>query len=133
MRFEFHVSFFFYFYQSVWIVTVLFMHVDSLYRRKIAVFTGPTTTLFWKKIKNGSHITIHTFKNYFVTVFSVFSFLQNMLHLNGPYMFWKSNHRLHVFYILCTHVRFCANRILFTIWCINLFFIHNIKLQKLAI
>ena len=27
-----------------------------------------------KYIKNGSHGTIHTFKNYFVTVFSVFSF-----------------------------------------------------------
>ena len=32
----------------------------------------PTTTLFRKKnIKNGSHGTIYTFKNYFVTVFSV--------------------------------------------------------------
>ena len=27
-----------------------------------------------KYIKNGSHDTIHTFKNYFVTVFSVFNF-----------------------------------------------------------
>ena len=27
-----------------------------------------------KNIKNGSHDTIHTFKNYFVTVLSVFSF-----------------------------------------------------------
>ena len=28
-----------------------------------------------KNIKNGSHGTIHTFKFYFATVFSVFSFL----------------------------------------------------------
>ena len=39
-----------------------------------ALFTGPTTTLFRKKkIKNGSYSTIHIFKNYFATVFSVFS------------------------------------------------------------
>ena len=38
------------------------------------LFMGPTTTLFRKKnIKNGSHNTIHTFKNYFATVFSIFS------------------------------------------------------------
>ena len=33
-------------------------------------------------IKNGSHGTIHTFKNYFATVFSVFS--KNKLYPNGP-------------------------------------------------
>ena len=32
---------------------------------------GPTTTLLKKKIKNESHSTIHTFKKYFATVFSV--------------------------------------------------------------
>ena len=35
----------------------------------------PQTFFFTKTfIKNGSHGTIHTFKNYFVTVFLVFSF-----------------------------------------------------------
>jgi len=38
-----------------------------------ALFTSPKTTLFKKNIKNGSHSTIYTFKNYFATVFSVFS------------------------------------------------------------
>ena len=39
-----------------------------------ALFMRPTSTLFRKKnFKTGSHDTIHTFKNYFVTVFSVFS------------------------------------------------------------
>ena len=34
----------------------------------------PQTSFFNKTfIKNGSHDTIHTFKNYFVTVFSVFN------------------------------------------------------------
>ena len=37
-----------------------------------------------KKIKNESHGTIHIFKNYFVTVFSVFSFSKNKLYPNGP-------------------------------------------------
>ena len=37
-------------------------------------------------IKNGSHGTIHTFKNYFATVFSVFSFQfqQNKFYPNRP-------------------------------------------------
>ena len=47
----------------------------------------PTTTLFRKKkFKNESHGTIHTFKNYFATVFSVFSFSNNKLNPNGPLM-----------------------------------------------
>ena len=37
---------------------------------------------------------------------------------------------LHVLYVLNTHVKFFANWILFTIWSINLFFIHNFILQK---
>ena len=36
-------------------------------------------------IKNESHDTIHTFKNYFVTVFLVFSFSNNKFNPNGPY------------------------------------------------
>ena len=40
-----------------------------------ALFMGPAT---WEKykfnVKTGSHNTILTFKNYFITVFSVFSF-----------------------------------------------------------
>ena len=39
------------------------------------LFTDPQTSLFSHFfIKNGSHGTIYTFKNYFATVFSVFSF-----------------------------------------------------------
>ena len=37
-----------------------------------------------KNIKNGSYGTIHTFKNYFTTIFLVFSFQQNKLYLNRP-------------------------------------------------
>ena len=40
-----------------------------------ALFTGPTSTMFCNFFfKIGSHDTIHTFKNYFTTVFSVFNF-----------------------------------------------------------
>ena len=35
-------------------------------------------------IKNGSHDTIYIFKNYFVTVFSIFNFQQNKLYPNRP-------------------------------------------------
>ena len=42
---------------------------------KNILFTRPKTSFFSKIfIKNGPHSTIHTFKNYFATVFSVFNF-----------------------------------------------------------
>ena len=51
-----------------------------------ALFTGFTIFFFDKTfIKNRSHDTIHTFKNYFVTIFSVFNFQQNMQYPNTPY------------------------------------------------
>ena len=88
---------------SVWIGIMLclafafcifFFHTLPAFRDKFycsctvhALFMGPTATLFKKKkIKNGSHGTIHTFKNYFVTVFSVFNFSKNKLYPNGPLM-----------------------------------------------
>ena len=42
-----------------------------------------------KNFKNGSHCTIHPFKNYFATVFSVFSFnfSKNKLYPNRYYIF----------------------------------------------
>ena len=45
--------------------------------------------LYSKNIKNRSHGTIYTFKNYFATVFSVsvFSFQQNKRYLNEPYIY----------------------------------------------
>ena len=52
-----------------------------------ALFTDPQISFFIKFfIKNGSHSTIHTFKNYFATVFSVFSFQfqQNKFYPNRP-------------------------------------------------
>ena len=50
------------------------------------LFMGHTATLL-KNIKNGSHGTIYTFKNYFTTVFLVFNFSNNKFNPNGPYMF----------------------------------------------
>ena len=42
--------------------------------------------------------------------------------------------RLHVFfYVVNTHIKFRVSRILFIIQFINLFFIHNFRLQKLEI
>ena len=40
---------------------------------------------------------------------------------------------LHVLYALDIHVKFCTNRILFTIRSKNLFFIRNFRLLKLQI
>ena len=51
--------------------------VDQVFHEQCtrALFMDPQTSLFNNFfIKNGSHGTIYTFKNYFTTVFSVFSF-----------------------------------------------------------
>ena len=64
---------------------------DQLNREQCihAPFMDPQISLFNNFfIKNGSHDTIHTFKNYFATVFSIsiFSFNKNKLNPNGSYM-----------------------------------------------
>ena len=40
---------------------------------------------------------------------------------------------LNVLNVFNTHIKFCVNRILFTIRLINIFFMHNFKLQKFKI
>ena len=42
-----------------------------------------------KNIKNGSHGIIHTFKIYFATVFSVFSFSNNKFNPNRPIFYFQ--------------------------------------------
>ena len=68
---------FFFFHQRVWTVIALFMHMDLLYKRQIALFIycsrDPQLLYLKKNIKNWSYGTIYTFKNYFVTVFSIFN------------------------------------------------------------
>ena len=51
------------------------IHVLFMYsvRTVHILFIGPTIILFKKNIKNGSYSIIHTFKNYFVIIFSVFN------------------------------------------------------------
>ena len=41
--------------------------------------------------------------------------------------------KLHIFYALNIHVKFCVDWILFTIIFTSLYFMHNLKLKKLAI
>ena len=70
---------FFFFFQRVWIVTALFMHMDSLCKRQSALFTGPTTTLFRKKILKtrttalSTHLKIISLQCFQFSVFSKIS------------------------------------------------------------
>ena len=56
-----------------------------------------------------------------------------MLKINITIYVKNLSAKLHVFYVLNTHVKFCVNHILFIIWSINLFFKHTFKLQKFEI
>ena len=56
-------------YHCLRTIAVLFMHCSSIFHAL-------------KNIKNGFHGTIHTFKNYFATIFLVFSFSKNKLYPN---------------------------------------------------
>ena len=89
LHFQFHVLPFF--------SSFLFWHMNSnltwVYC-SCTVYHCSRTVHTLKNIKNGSHDTIHVFKNYFATVPSVFSFSNNKPNPNGPYMymkFWKES------------------------------------------
>ena len=62
---------------------LLFMRQMSLFMHCSGTAHG--THIHFIQNKNGSHGTIHTFKNYFVIVFLVFSFSNNKFNPNGPY------------------------------------------------
>ena len=76
-------------------VYVLYMNssrnISPVFREQCirALFMNPQILFFINFfIKNGSHDTIHTFKNYFATVFSVFSFQfqQNKFYPNTHFV-----------------------------------------------
>ena len=56
----------------------------AVQRTKITIYALFITVHALKNIKNGSYGIIYTFKNYFATVLSVFSFSNNKFNPNGP-------------------------------------------------
>ena len=99
LRFSSAFSFFFFFFFSrVFSPLAATVHVRYMnssrnfwpvFREQYirALFTDPQISFFINFfIKNGSHSTIYTFKNYFVTVISVisFQFQQNKSYPNRP-------------------------------------------------
>ena len=81
---RFLLFFFFSFFSCMWIVI---SHEFTVQGTKITIHTLFITVHALKNIKNWSHGTIHTFKNYFVTVLSVFNFNNNKLNPNGPIVY----------------------------------------------
>ena len=101
LRFWFHISFFFsffFFFQRRWIVTALFMHMDSLCKRHSAQFTGPTPTLFKKNILKtvimalSTHLKIILQPFFSLSVFSKRSYIRtdptNLENLTIDYIFF---------------------------------------------
>ena len=77
-----HIFLFFFFFPSPQLLTL--STVNSAYVYCSRSYKLHFLATFF--IKNGSHNTIYTFKNYFATVFSisVFSFSKNKLNPNTP-------------------------------------------------
>ena len=75
-----------------------------------ALFMVPQTPLFINFFtKNGSHNTIHTFKNYFATVFSLFSFQfqQNKFYPNKPLLFFSLVAKIYI--LLFCYMGLCCS------------------------
>ena len=79
--------------------------------------------LFWLHFFEGQNLVIKL-----VVILSY-----NLNKINISTYFENLTVVLHVFYTLNTHIKFCINKILFIIWFIRLYFMHNFKLQKLTI
>ena len=58
-----------------------------LFREQKSLFIVYSTVYVLKNIKNEFYGIIHTFKNYFITIFSVFGFSNNKFNPNGPYVY----------------------------------------------
>ena len=89
-----HFFFFFFFFFSARMNNNCTVHADGFTMRETKCTVHGTYNHFVQKknIKNGYRGTIHSFKNYFATVFLVFNFQQNKLYPNKHQIFRKSNH-----------------------------------------
>ena len=91
--FSFSFLFFFFFFFTRFREIIITCH--SLQQHCSRTIHGTYSHFIQRKnIKNGFHDTIHIFKNYFATLFSVFSFhffsfSKNKLYSNGPLVPWK--------------------------------------------
>ena len=75
LRLSFAFAFFSFFFLAACASEGTKFTIHVLFRYCLRTIHGTTVTLFIKKnIKNRFHDTIYTFKNYFTTVFLVFSF-----------------------------------------------------------
>ena len=68
-------------------MNLLFRDKNHYSRTIVVLFTHCNNTVHaFKNIKNRSHDTIYTFKNYFATIFFVFNFSKNKFNLNEPHI-----------------------------------------------
>ena len=117
LRLHFCTTFFssFFFFGSArnsWLCQLWTVHPCTVHGSEITLFSN-----FF--IKNGSHNTIYTFKNYFAIVFSVsvFSFSKNKLNPNTPTAFTLSYLKIIYFFILINFLKtFTFDYLLYTLF-----------------
>ena len=95
---------FFFFFSKIWIVTALFMHMDSLYRRQSALFTGPTTTLFRKKILKMNRMTLFTHLKIILLQCFQFSVFSKICCIRMDPTYFENLTIVFMFFIFLTHM-----------------------------
>ena len=104
LHFEFHVSLFVFFFPAHMNSNcTVHAHGFTVQETKCTVHRTYNHFIQKKNIKNGSHGSIHTFKNYFATVFSVFGFLQNKCIRTDP-TYFENLTIDYMFFIFITHM-----------------------------
>ena len=79
-------AFHFFFFEACFSVSMALCHTSGVPCTIHGTHKSLFSTTFSLKIY-GSHGTIHTFKNYFATMSSVFNFQPNKRYPNGPFMY----------------------------------------------
>ena len=95
-----------FFFQRVWTITLLFMHMDSLCRRQCALFTGPTTTLFRNKIyilKMGP-TTLFTHSKIILLRYFQFSVFSKVSCIRTEPTYFENLTTDYMFFIFLTHM-----------------------------
>ena len=118
-----------------WVQNLLLPHEIPFYNNLVHARRGtPYIPLLSNKKKKFSLFSFFFFLNKVSLLTSLERNSSNFLYISFLGVnFENLSVEFHIPHVFNMHIKFCSNRILFTIWSINLFFIYNYRLQKFKI